>query len=218
MKSILFRYRRLNSVTRVTRTLVIRVLILLALGAAIYEEHRPLRLVAFIVLIAYIVQWVTFRDRREAITIVRRRRHRLANQLQLVSGWLQLGQVAKAEEALAALMASEGAQSLWFRGMPTRWCYLFMMWDARFEAIGIYLEWTGVQTLMPSYVMAWMLERRLRQAIRRPGVKQVSVEIEGKHFQVRASGDMDSFPRGWQETPQGWMVRWPTPGGHGRML
>ncbi len=140
--------------------------VLVALGVVDYWLARPWRFVGLVIMMLYLWQWLALHYRRRTIYIVRQRRHRLANRLQLTSGWFQLGAGAKAEEALAALVESESDQSLWFRGLPSRWSYLFLRWDAYAEERGIIIRWEQFDHLDPTYRAFWMLEWRLSQATR----------------------------------------------------
>lgn len=191
---------------------LVRAAALVALGAVDYELHRPWRLVVIILMGLYLWQWTAFRHRREAIRIARQRRHRLANRLQVVAGWLQLGNIRRAEESLQALMESESSQSVWFRGLPSRWAYLFLRWDGRAEERGIIIHWHNISVLQPSYHLAWMLEWRLSQAMRMAETA-MRVEFYGPSFGIRiedvASGRL---PWGWRRLLDGvecWWARWP---------
>lgn len=190
-----------------------RIAVLIALGAVDYTLHRPWRFVALVGIVLYVVEWTAFRHRREAIHVIRQRRHRLANQLQLVTGWLQLGATAKAEEAMERLMAAEASQSLWFRGMPSHWSYLFLRIDAHAEQRGVTIQWVGIDTMVPTYRMAWILERRLTQAMRMAETS-LTVEFAGERFRIWVGGTSGRLPRGWIRGLDGAMVSWSaTPGG-----
>lgn len=185
----------------------VRITVLVALGVVDVTLHRPWRLLALAVILVYVVQWTAFRHRREVIHMIRQRRHRLANHLQLVAGWLQLGATAKAEEALQTLLEAELSQSVWFRGLPSRWSFLFLRWDARGEEHGIGIRWAGLDTLVPTYRMAWMLEYRLVQAIR-VAETAMTVEFRGERFRLRVPDCAGRLPRGWIVTDDGYEVLW----------
>lgn len=191
--------------------LIIRILVLLALGVAEYTLHRPWRLFVLVLMMLYGVEWTAFRHRRTAIHLVRQRRHRLANQLQLVTGWLQLGATAKAEEALEQLMEAESSQSLWFRGMPSHWIYLFLRWDARGEERGVLIHWAGLDRLIPGYRMAWILDRRLAQAMMMAETKIV-VQFLGNRFRIRVPEYRGKRLRGWTEWSDGVECYWGSAG------
>ncbi|WP_338055060.1 Spo0B domain-containing protein [Sulfobacillus harzensis] len=182
---------------------------LLALGVVDYTLHRPWRLFVLLIIVLYVAEWAAFRHRREAIFIIRQRRHRLANQLQLVTGWLQLGAVQKAEEAMERLMIQEASQSRWFRHLPSHWSYLFLRWDARGEERGVVIRWSGLDTLAPSYRMAWILERRLREAIRM-AQSTMTVDFAGEGFRIVVADAPRSVPRGWTLGPDGVAISWPS--------
>ncbi|AEJ38851.1 hypothetical protein TPY_0656 [Sulfobacillus acidophilus TPY] len=189
------------------RTALFRTIILLALGAAAYWVGRPWRLLALVALVGYVVQWTAFHHRRETIQIIRRRRHRLANQLQLVSGWLQLGAYPKAEESLAGLLDQEAQQSLWFRGLTTYWSYFFLYWDAQGEARGVMIQWSGLDQFVPSYRMGWILGRTLSQAMTMADGK-ILVGLTRQGFQVRVPGGQWVRRRGWQNGDSGPERHW----------
>ncbi len=175
-----------------------RIAVLVALGAVAYRIDRPWRFLALVAVAAYLWQWTAFRHRREALRIVRQRRHRLANRLQVVAGWLQLGAVGRAEEALQSLLDAEGAQVEWFRGLPSHWSYFLVRWDARALERGLHLHWVGIDTLVPTYWMAWMMERRMQQAINmaRTGLM---VEFVGTGFRIHIPDRVPArLPYGWQ--------------------
>lgn len=184
------------------RTLTFRIVTLLALGVVDYTLHRPWRIFALVAIMLYVIEWTAFRHRRDIIFIARQRRHRLANQLQLVAGWLQLGATDKAEQALETLLASENHQSTWFRGLPSYWGYLFLQWDARGEAQGVLIGWQGIESLVPTYRMSWMLSYRLSQAIR-IAEKRISVEFLGDDFRIYVPFGGGNRPWGWVRTVDG---------------
>ena len=190
------------------KAFIFRIAALAALGTVDYLLDRPWRLLVFFVIVIYLLQWTAFQHRREAIHIVRQRRHRQANQLQLVAGWLQLGAVGKAEDALKALLDVEAAQAEWLRGFPSRWSYLFLTWDARAEEQGVILVWQKVQAVVPGYRMAWMLEWRLSQAMHIPA-SRVLVEFRGQAFRILAEiKGSYRVPRGWRPAPEGIECAW----------
>lgn len=189
------------------KRLLLRVALFLALGVVDYFLHRPWRLFVILAVVLYLVQLTAFQHRQETIRIVRQRRHRLANQLQLVTGWLQLGASAKAEEALQGLMQAEAAQSRWFQKMPSHWSHLFLRWDASAEAKGITIEWSGLNILQPTSRMAWMLERRLEQAMRITE-STIAVEFRGSRFRIRVPETRLGAPRGWYQTDRGAETAW----------
>lgn len=179
----------------------------MALGAGDWLLPGPWRLFAVAVTVLYLIEWTALRHRVTTIRIVRLRRHRLANQLQLVAGWLQLGATAKAEEALEKLLRAESQQSLWFRGLPSHWSYLFLRWDAASEERGVTIHWEGLDRIQPTYRMAWMLERRMAQAMR-IAETAVWVQFHARGFVVRVSERRDPVPRGWTAMSEGMQTHW----------
>ncbi|MCY0900341.1 MAG: Spo0B domain-containing protein [Firmicutes bacterium] len=184
-----------------------RGVILTALGAVAYELHRPWRFLALLAIAWYLLEWLKLRHRQRTIYIVRQRRHRMANQLQLVMGWLELGATQKAREALETLLAQDARETPWFHRIPSRWTYLLLHWDARAEAKGLRIRWEGLESLQPSYRMAWMLERRLAQAITLAD-STVVVQVRGQRFRIAVETASRRAPRGWFPGNHGWEVTW----------
>lgn len=182
--------------------------VLMALGVVDFELHRPWRLIVLPVIAVYLWQWIAFRHRREAIRIVRQRRHRLANRLQIIDGWLQLGSTTKAEEALSVLMQQQAAESGWFRGMPSFWSYLFLRWDGQAEERGLAVHWENLEHLAPTYRTAWMLEWRLSQAMRMAETA-LRVQFFGRGFRVEvADAVSQKLPAGWRLAVHGIETEW----------
>lgn len=189
-------------------SVAVRVAILLALGAVDYELHRPWRLFVLLAMLLYVWQWTSLRDRRAAIRLVRQRRHRLANRLQLVVGWFQLGSYNNGHEALAQLLAEEASESRWFRDMPSRWVYLFLRWDGLAEERGMVIKWDDVDSLVATHSTAWMLEWRLSQALRL-AAGALFVSFQGRGFRVVVAGPVARrLPRGWHAVSDGVETWW----------
>lgn len=195
------------------RQLIIRLLILGALGVVDYRIHRPWRLVVLAVLLVYVVEWAGLRHRRVTIEIVRRRRHRLANQLQVVDGWLQLGSLSKAQQHLAEMMRGEAEQTLWFHKMPSYWGHALLAMDAAGEARGIRLRFQGLETVLPTYYLTWMVRGRLAKAMRM-AEERIEVVFATEAFRievplVQQDPQTVKRPRGWYVTVDGVAVDWP---------
>ncbi len=188
--------------------LIVRWTVLVALGAGDALLPSPWRLFAVGATVLYLIEWTALRHRVTTIRIVRLRRHRLANQLQLVGGWLQLGAVGKAEEALETLMKAEMQQSQWFRRMPSHWSYLFLRWDAASEERGVTIHWEGLDSLLPTYRMAWMLERRMAQAMR-IAETAIWVQFRSQGFSIRVNEQRHPLPREWIVVDEGMQTDWP---------
>ncbi|MCY0879096.1 MAG: Spo0B domain-containing protein [Firmicutes bacterium] len=189
------------------RSLIGRGAALLALGAVAYWLHRPWRYLALIALAVYLVEWVKLKHRQETIYIVRQRRHRMANQLQVVMGWLELGAAEKARDILDGVLTQSIRETPWFHGLPTRWTYLLLQWDARAEARGLRIRWDGLETLVPSYRMAWMLHWRLAQAIDLAD-SPILVQIRGQRFRIALRSKSPKAPKGWLLGAQGLEFSW----------
>jgi hypothetical protein len=73
----------------------------------------------------------------EVSTTIRSHRHRMANRVQLVSGWLQLDRADEAERAVGSLL--EGAE--WFASLAP-WGRVTMWWIAgRADRLGLEVRW-----------------------------------------------------------------------------
>ena len=177
--------------------------VLVALGVVDYRLAGPWRLVVLVIIMLYLWQWMALHHRRQTIYIIRQRRHRLANRLQLVTGWFQLGASAKAEDALGAMVESEADQSLWFRGLPSRWSYLFLRWDARAEERGTIIRWEQLDHLEPTHRAAWMLEWRLSQAMRVANSEIIVRFLPTEFYIYVAQSEPFRRPWGWRKLRDG---------------
>lgn len=165
------------------KNLAIRVPILLALGAGEILSPRPWRIFLLLGLLGYVVQWVNLMHMTRTVEIFRRRRHRVANQLQIISGWLQLGNGKKAEWQVDKFTDELIRQGQWFRGVSVRWGYTFLQLDSLAEQKGLMMEWINVETIIPSYQMLRMLRRAVGYAMV-IGEEKIAIQFEGASFQI----------------------------------
>ena len=189
----------------------LRLVVLLALGVVDYEVHRPWRLIVLLVMLLYVWQWTAAHYRRETLRGIRQRRHRLANRLQLVGGWLQLGSLENGEEALNRIVVEQSRQSEWFQRWPAWWVYQMVRWDSLAEERGIAIQWDGGASLSPTRVMAWMLDWRLSQAMHMAD-KSLQVVFQGRGFRVTVTGGAGhQLPWGWHPSVDGPHTWWAVP-------
>ncbi len=165
----------------------IRLAVLLALGVGADKAHHLWRILFLMLLVLYLSQWVQMRGYAMVVDINRRQRHRYANQLQVISGWLQLGKYDRAERyvsEMAAIIAQQGSVGR----LPLRWAYSLVRLDALAERYGTMLLWEGLNTLEPRYWTLWGLDRALRQAIAIADGHPILVTFGGTSFILRVDG------------------------------
>ncbi|MCY0881301.1 MAG: Spo0B domain-containing protein, partial [Firmicutes bacterium] len=104
-------------------------LVFVALGVGILMLPCPWRLLFIFLLGAVLLMGVTARLQQQAIDMVRRSRHRYANQLQILSGWIQLGDVERASRYLDETVMPTFTQLNW-RNVPQRWLFALLWMDA----------------------------------------------------------------------------------------
>lgn len=184
------------------RRAAVRLLVFLALGIGELYTPSPWRFFLFVGLFVYFAEWLGLRSRIRLIEVARRQRHRTANQMQVLSGWLQLGMVERADEYLDQMMEQSRSQGLWFRGFPSQWSYMFLLLDAEAEFRAIQLTWEGLESVRPTRGFSWMIQMVVRQAM----------DVAEGTIQVRLSDHtlMVRVP-GAQNTPKNWMYwngRW----------
>lgn len=202
------------------RQTTVRVMILLALGVGDDLFPRSWRLLFFGVAIIYVALWVSLTERRRAVDLVRRFRHRYANHIQVVSGWLQLGETARAEQYLDQVITATAQDALAGKGLSIRWTYWFLRLEGEAEAHAVTIAWSGRERFLPSWGLAWMLRRALREAIA-IAAGTVVVELGAKGFQVAVLTPVRAPAAGkwglrWHRYGDGWLCRWGkkvTPGG-----
>jgi hypothetical protein len=138
---------------------------------------------------------------RGAAGLVGYERHRYQNILQVLSGWLELGQTARAEAYLAHIVEEEQARSASFRRLP-RWAQLEAVALERDAAgSGSQVHWR-LEPCSPWAVMGLVvtLDAAIWRAARAGGTLEFFAEARDGGFRV-----------GWREgVPDG--GRWPWPG------
>ncbi|MCY0908396.1 MAG: Spo0B domain-containing protein [Sulfobacillus thermotolerans] len=143
---------------------VLRLAIFIALGVGSYLSPHFWRVVFLLLFAAYTASTVRVADQAQAVEMIRRYRHRYANHLQIISGWLELEKVSRAERYLAD-HAMSSVQPGVFQGLPLRWVYKMMALEALAEASGAEIRWVQAHKSGGSYWMLWKLSAVLRSII-----------------------------------------------------
>ncbi len=169
------------------KSTAIRFAILLALGVGADRAHHLWRVLFLVFLVLYVTQWVQMRDYGAAVEIHRRQRHRFANQLQVISGWIQLGQTARADRYLTdvALLALQKGS---LGKMPLRWAYTLVRLDALAERHGTLILWDVQDAMAYPYCMLWGLSRTVRHALLIADGNPLQVTFSGSSFELRIDG------------------------------
>lgn len=123
----------------------------------------------------------------EVSSTLRSHRHRVANRVQLVSGWLQLERADEAERAIRRL--SEGAE--WFSSLAP-WGRVAMWWlGGRADRLGLEVRWpdtpapSGKPLICGLYVVAAALDAMARQH----GGGAVALRWTGGEYMATVSAD-----------------------------
>ncbi len=169
------------------KSTAIRFAILLALGVCADRAHHLWRILFLVLLVLYLTQWIQMRGYAVAVEIHRRQRHRFANQLQVISGWIQLGRVDRAERYLTdvALVAVQQGS---LGKMPLRWAYALVRLDALAERHGTLILWEAIDTVAYQYRMLWSLDRTVRHAVLLADGNPLQVTFSGSSFELRVDG------------------------------
>lgn len=169
------------------KSTVIRLAILLALGVGADRAHHLWRIFFLALLVLYLIQWIQMRGYAAAVEIHRRQRHRFANQLQVISGWIQIGNVDRADRYLTdvAMRALEQGS---LSKMPLRWAYALVRLDTQAERLGTIILWQSAGHPEYPYRMLWSLDRTIRQTLLIADGNPVQVTFLGSSFEVRVDG------------------------------
>lgn len=164
----------------------LRILIFLALGVGSFLSPHFWRVVFLALFAAYTAGSVRLIDQSEAVDMIRRYRHRYANHLQIISGWLELEKFSRAERYLSE-HALSSVQPGVFQGLPLRWVYRMMALDATAEAAGAEIRWESPENNPGTYTMLWKLSAVLKEVI--PAASGViTVTFVHGGFRVQAGG------------------------------
>ncbi|MCL4319527.1 MAG: Spo0B domain-containing protein, partial [Firmicutes bacterium] len=123
-----------------------RIVILMALGAGVFASPLSWRILFLMLFGIYIMLWVRLSSQSQSVEIVRRYRHRYANHLQVVLGWLQLQQSERAEQYVTEHALSSLHPGI-FRGVPLRWTYQMIALDAYAESLGHMIFWVNPEQI-----------------------------------------------------------------------
>ncbi len=166
----------------------------MTLGAGAFASPPSWRILFLLLFGLYIMVWVRLSAQAESVEIVRRYRHRYANHLQVISGWLQLGHSERAEQYLMEHALTSVHPGI-FRGLPLRWTYQMVVLDAYAESLGRMILWVNPEQIAGTYMMLWKMRLVLRTVI--PQAKgNITVRFEPRRFVVEVGDEgMDPFPR-----------------------
>ena len=145
-------------------SLVMRLVILVALGVGVYISSHLWRIVFLILFALYILAWAKLHTQARAVDMVRHYRHRYANHLQVISGWLQLENYERAEQYLMERALASVHPGI-FRGLPLRWIYQMIALDAYAESLGHMILWERPEHIAGTYRMLWKLRAVLKTVI-----------------------------------------------------
>ncbi len=174
--------------------LVVRIVILMALGAGAFASPPSWRILFLMLFGIYIMLWVRLSSQAQSVEIVRRYRHRYANHLQVVLGWLQLQQSERAEQYVTEHALSSLHPGI-FRGVPLRWTYQMIALDAYAESLGHMIFWVNPEQISGSYTMLWKMRSVLRTLIPQAS-GNITVRFESRRFVVEVGDEgMDRFPQ-----------------------
>jgi hypothetical protein len=113
---------------------------------------------------------------------VRRHRHRFANHVQVISGWLEVGRADRAQQYLDTLMA---AQSSWLRRLPSWYQVWIWVLDSQAEAAGVPLTWQVADDVsLVAAVRLALVVRGLVRFLRRAGGGTLEVSGQAGGFRV----------------------------------
>ncbi len=171
----------------------IRSAILIALGAGAFAGPSLWRILFLLLFGFYIMLSVRLSSQAQSVEIVRRYRHRYANHLQVILGWMQLEEPERAQQYLMEHALSSVNPGI-FRGLPLRWTYQMIGLDAYAESLGRAIVWMNPENITGSYVMLWKMRSVLRRVI--PwAIGTITVRFEPKRFVVEVDDNgVDQFP------------------------
>ena len=119
-------------------------------------------------------------ERRAALRAVRAVRHRVANTLQVASGWAQLGEGEKAQEVLARMVREEALLSALGRAGDEAEQYALWQLLADAEEAGQPLAWRGEPgDIGPRTLQGLLPQLRRALADRRAGVLLIACAADG---------------------------------------
>ncbi|MBX5466833.1 MAG: hypothetical protein K6U14_04965 [Firmicutes bacterium] len=157
-------------------------------GAGSYWLPRPWCLLAALAGMGWAWGWTRWQGVFEAVAWARRLRHRTANQLQVVAGWLELGQAGRAEAALAGVNRCLAEETGRWSGLDPLRAYVLLEVEHWAEARGVRCRWEG--RLGPE--LSWWGLMWLRYAVARV------LPVAGETLDVRVAPDGGGFLVCWQ--------------------
>ncbi|MCL5064640.1 MAG: Spo0B domain-containing protein [Firmicutes bacterium] len=173
-----------------------------AMGAGSYMTPRPWRILFLAGLILSVVVLGHWQHRKLTVSTLRRIRHRQANHLQVIQGWLQLGRLNRAEDYVGRLSQKISEEGAWYRDLPLSWLYAVLMLDAMAESRGIRCQW-HIAKVGSAWIRLFRFERTVARALASAGTA-MDIHLDDQGFVVSLL-DPKTMPRGrfgvrvWQQ-------------------
>jgi hypothetical protein len=153
---------------------------------------RPWRLLAIALLIITVVVVTNWQHRRRQVNTLRRLRHRHANHLQVIQGWLQLGRTERAQAYVHRVTERMGEEGSWYRSLPLSWLYSVLMLDVLAESRGIRCQW-HISAVTPAWIRLYRFQSSVHRAMACAGTA-LDVHLDERGF-VIALLDPKAVPR-----------------------
>ena len=157
-------------------------LAVIIVGAGGYWAPRPWRILLLVALVLVVMMIDRWQHRRQVVTTLRRLRHRQANHLQVMQGWLQLGRVNRAEDYIHSVNEHLAEEGRWYRELPLSWLYAVLMLDVLAESRGVRCQW-HISRVRPARIRLFRFERSVRTAILNAG-SAMDVHLDDQGFVI----------------------------------
>lgn len=97
-----------------------------------------------------------------ALALIRRQRHSFINHLQVISGWLQLGQPDRASRYMEQVVLRITEQSAVTRKLPPEWGIALLELAMEAETLGVIVHWHVTGTVSPDLTPEIFLQKVMR--------------------------------------------------------
>lgn len=170
--------------------------IVVLLGAGAVVLPRPWRVLMVLGLVLSLVT-ISMQARMQASTeMIRRHRHRLANRLQVVGGWLELQHPDRARAALALLTESLSAEGARDVVLPVPWRYTAWEVETQAEAKGMIIDW-NITGPPPTGWWAWWMFRTVALVATRLGAGNIAIKLGPTGFTIGVPAPVQPWPVFW---------------------